>query len=518
MGKSWLLVALLVCSNITTLFAQQDSLRGNEWAMGIRRQKVSFVGDTALSEAIPVGFTNPFYFLYSAVSCACDTSGHLALVTDGFSACNKFGDSILNGGSVLNNSCMTLEYGNKCFGANRTLVLPKSATEYYVFYCAYSDKYCYQFFDSAIADTFMLDELRYSVIDMGAAQGVGTVTTHNKLLIGSYDFPRLNASNLTATRHANGRDWWLIKPSGQNRELKFKFLVSPHGISGPFVQEIKHQLVPLFSNDNFGQSTFSADGSLYAECSFGSSFTIYDFDRCTGELALKRIIEPSRLRKHLHYANEPEWLGACFSPNGKYLYMCDFHHVYQLDLAEPNDTLAFMDISQEDTIYFPEYSSMQLTPTGQIWLGCWAGASPFINAIMRPNEKGLACTFKFNYATLLSNTLEPPNLPNYKLGALAGSACDSLTPKDTIKPWGLYPNPASNNVYISLPATAQDIAAGQQAQVFIYASNGTLVHKQLMSVPANKILNLSVNHLAKALYFVQVVYKGERKIWKVVVG
>jgi hypothetical protein len=510
------IVVILLCIS-TSLFAQQDSLRGKEWGMGLRRQRVRFMGDTVVADSIPIGFSNPFYFLSSAVSCVCDTSGLLALVTDGYTACNANGDSILNGGSHLNNSCISVNENNSSAQANITLVLPKSAVEYYVFYTTFSDSACYWYYDSSTGGAFRLDQLRYSIIDMALANGRGSVTLHNELLLEKYSYPALNASSLTATRHANGRDWWLVKASGRDRKEKYIYLVSPYGITGPTVQHFAHDTVPFFSNGVLGQSTFSADGTLYAECSYGSSFTIYDFDRCSGTLALKRIIEPSRLRKHLHYPQEPKWTGACFSPNGKYLYMCDFHHVYQLDLAEPNDTLAFIDISQEDTVYFPEYSSMQLTPTGQIWLGCWAAASPFINAIMRPNGKGLACTFKFNYATLLSNTLEPPNLPNYKLGALAGSACDSLTPKDTIKPWGLYPNPASNNVYISLPATAQDIAVGQQAQVFIYASNGTLVHKQVMGIPANKILNLSVNHLAKALYFVQVVYKGERKIWKVVV-
>jgi hypothetical protein len=425
-----------------------------------------------------------------------------------------------NGGGHLNNACMSEVYGNKNAYPNTTLVLPKSGTQYYIFYCAVSDSICYQYFyDSLnIQDTFHFDEIRYTIVDMALNSGRGAVTSASNLLYTQHEYPWLHFSNFTATRHGNGRDWWLVKPSGQDRTSKYKFIVTASGVVQAPTSFFTDQLVTTaFGYDAVGQSTFSQDGTLYAECSVGSKISIYNFNRCSGEFTLQRIMEPSNLRSHVHPPVGADWTGLSFSPNGKFLYLSDFHHIYQIELAEPNDQVAFMDVSVEDTTDFPLYSSMQLTPTGHIWLGHASGTCEYINAIMQPNKKGLACDFRFDYAQLLSNTNEPPNLPYYGLGALAGSVCDSLTPKDTIKPWALYPNPASNTVYISLPATAQDILAGQQAQVFIYASNGTLVHKQVLGIPPNKILNLSVNHLAKALYFVQVVYKGERKIWKVVV-
>ncbi len=84
---------------------------------------------------------------------------------------------------------------------------------------------------------------------------------------------------LTATRHANGRDWWIITQAQDVDTTYRKLLITPQGIQGPFLQKIgpgDH------ARRFFGQMVFSLDGSTLAAASANSTIDIFDFDRCTG--------------------------------------------------------------------------------------------------------------------------------------------------------------------------------------------------------------------------------------------
>jgi hypothetical protein len=48
----------------------------------------------------------------------------------------------------------------------------------------------------------------YSIIDMNLDNGKGDVISKNNILISD----TLASGNITACKHANGRDWWVIEP------------------------------------------------------------------------------------------------------------------------------------------------------------------------------------------------------------------------------------------------------------------------------------------------------------------
>lgn len=83
---------------------------------------------------------------------------------------------------------------------------------------------------------------------------------------------------LTAIKHANGRDWWVIAHRFHTSKY-YKLLLTPQGIQG-----IYEQIIGSDSMNDIGvQATFSPDGSKYCISNYGGWFDYMNFDRCSGE-------------------------------------------------------------------------------------------------------------------------------------------------------------------------------------------------------------------------------------------
>jgi Secretion system C-terminal sorting domain len=414
---------------------------------------------------------------------------------------NAKGDTIKGGGGNINNVCYHKRNNFHNGITNNSIIIPKGNNQFYIFYSAMSEEKCNAYYPPTILDTFNFDEIRYSLVDMNANNRDGEIIKRNVQLVKTVS-PWVSQASITATRHANGRDWWVVKSSALERRFKYIFLVTPDTII-MHIQDMGNVFNVGFVFDYYGQNNFSMDGSLYAECSGNSPITIYDFDRCSGMFSLNRVIEPTPYKDQT-FDNYSDWSGVCFSPNNKYLYTCDQHHVYQLNLAEPNDALATIKVSQLDTSSnFPKYSGLQITPTGVLYIGHWNGVSKDINAIMKPDEYGLASEFKFDYIRLLSNTNEPPNIPNYGLGALAGSPCDTIR----IKPntWLLYPNPANAVIKLKVPITNKL----QAVKITVYNMHGQIVLDNNYTLNLDYEININTTALANGLYYLKAASGGE---------
>jgi hypothetical protein len=432
------------------LFAQKNFSK--EWYMGSPNYKITFNGDTAYSQLLkPTDIKFPRTLKSNAN--ICDSSGNFLFSSNALQLYNKYGE-LIDSSKYNIGDTMVLTFGLYP-AANQSIILPKGPNQFYVFTCTQSDQKAYDYY-VGVEDTFDFDQILYSVVDMSANNGKGAIIENQKLLLQARS-PWISKSNFTCTRHANGRDWWLIKPSARDRNIKYKYLVTPDTILAS--QEIEYKNFGRLNNDNVGQSCFSADGTWYVECNKESPHTIYRFDRCEGKFTLVRQIEMSKYNK----INTTRYDGVCFSPNNKYLYTSDGWYIYQIDLAEPNDSMAIKCVSEQDTILFPMfYNTMQITPTGQLHMGSWAGISPFQNAIMRPNEYGLASGYKTDYIVSSLPYVswknapfnDPPNMPFFELGALKGSPCDTLNKIEIVNPhknWNVYPNPTTDKLTIEVP-------------------------------------------------------------------
>jgi len=317
------------------------------------------------------------------------------------------------------------------------LVLPKpgSSTQYYIFH---------ESADWVVThgNSWELPlNLSYSVVDMNLDSGRGAIT--NEKNIHAID-DTLPLGRITACKHANGRDWWIIVHQYWT-DYYYKILLTPNGISEPYMQQIG------FVHDKYdpvGQAIFSRDGSRYVYLSYDSTMEIMDFDRCTGSFsnAVTITISDSNLAT----------LSSAFSPSGQYLYVSTNHHIYQYDTWTTNigSTRTIVATYDGFTVmgFHSTFFCMQLAPDNKIYISTYEGTN-VMHVINNPDQPGLACNLIQHHLTLPSyNAFGLPNSPNYDLGALSGSSCDSLNAGVEWPPIdgsvSLFPNPVSSLLYL----------------------------------------------------------------------
>ena len=125
------------------------------------------------------------------------------------------------------------------------------------------------------------EHIHYSIIDRTQNEGQGAVVLRKELLAQD----TFDAGKLSACKHANGRDWWILMPEQFSNRFH-RFLLTPDGIDTMGVQIIGEP-VP----SGLGQATFSSDGTKHVRYNGISvigrenMLRMYDFDRCTGLLS-----------------------------------------------------------------------------------------------------------------------------------------------------------------------------------------------------------------------------------------
>ena len=364
----------------------------------------------------------------------CDTSGNLLFYTNGIVVANHLHE-IMENGSGLNPG--NVADGSEFWGYRNiqgalVLPLPESDSIFYLIHqrIEYPNPNI-----SVHGSTLFLTQ-----IDMGKNNGLGKVISKNEAIINDI----LETGNLTATRHANGRDWWILHGKFDSNEF-YTLLLTPDGLENQGIQE-----VGILAPTGLGQAVFSPDGSKYAKLdlvsiSAGNFLNIYDFDRCTGELD-----------NHIQIMH-PDSAGAgglAISPNSRYLYVPSQTLVYQYDLwasdiESTKDTVAIYDGYTDSTGLASTFFMAQLAPNGKIYINASNGVKE-LHVINSPDSAGVACDLQQHSLLLPTfNKLSLPNFPNYRLGALEDSPCDTLETA-TINPLlentelSLYPNPAQD--------------------------------------------------------------------------
>jgi len=121
--------------------------------------------------------------------------------------------------------------------------------------------------------------LMYSVVDASGDGGDGEVVSKsNSILTDS-----LLGEYVSATRHGNGRDWWVVVPRRLNNSFQLS-LLSPDGVEYKGIQDFNACGFEIDSMHCCSQSAFSTDGSKYFR-NGPESLLVLDFDRCTGTLS-----------------------------------------------------------------------------------------------------------------------------------------------------------------------------------------------------------------------------------------
>lgn len=383
-----------------------------------------------------------------AAACS-DSVGRLLFYTNGLRIFNRnrrliqFGDTI-NPGPLwirLNqNPGVYLNY----FGA-QCIPAPGRRNCYYLFHHAYK---------LGQGNTLLNTPLYYTLIDMGANGGEGKVLEKNRIMIEG------DLIQLALTKHANGRDWWLLVAQ-QSEHIYTRFLISDQGVSVPIQQ---------YTGFNFSKPElaslclFSPDGTRYLRGDAENGCHLFDFNRCTGELS-NYLLLPEREAEGIFRMG-----ASVFSPDSRFLYCNQPGQIVQFDLEAPDlgyysiDTVQRFDLFTYPFDFFPVgFDWPQLGPDGKIYYSA-SSSTRWMHIMHRPNLPGIACEVQ-NHALFLPryNDLTICFFPNYRLGVWEGSPCDTL-PK---RPSGGFSN-TSYELFLERQAKAvhnQPVSVGKSPSV-----------------------------------------------------
>jgi hypothetical protein len=274
--------------------------------------------------------------------------------------------------------------------------------------------------------------LFYSVIDLTQNGGLGAVTQKNIQLLS------VNVCDgLQAIKHGNGRDWWVFVHSWYSvNDTFYKFLVTPQGVLGPYIQTVGTSYYQGFTNINFSKS-----GNKVAIINPMDVFELYDFDRCSGDFS-----NPQYLNLPTGFAPFYHMWSCEFSPDEELLYVSTHNvqsYIYQVNLSDLNPW------STRDTLWMQDSlvntgGQLELGPDNKIYYSStwYDGIHNFypypdsqyyqenmnLGVINNPNMIGINCDFQ-PYSFYLGGKrtyLGLPNNPEYDMIAMGGSICDTL--------------------------------------------------------------------------------------------
>lgn len=338
-----------------------------------------------------------------------DSLGNLLFYTNGIYIANANNDTMVNG-SGLNPGTYTTQHVNQGLRVKQgNLILPMPGTPnvYYLFHETMD-------LDATVNDNRPF-EIYYSVIDMTQDSGRGAVVQKNVVLLSD----TLTIGSITACKHANGRDWWIVFHKGRGRRY-YEYLLTPNGLQGPYVQDIGYSILP---RDWSWQSCFSPDGNKYASVFTKDTFDIMDFDRCTG--LFSNCIS-------IYLKDSANGRGIAFSPNSQLIYISSMNYVYQYSMnSNPIDSSKFILASFDrfaDPIppFFVTFYLSQLALNGKIYI-ISGNSTRWLSVVNTPDSLGFRCNFlEHSFLLPTVNAFTIPNFPNYFLGKVSGSVCDSL--------------------------------------------------------------------------------------------
>ena len=392
---------------------------------------------TLMNERIALGFT------VASVSMS-DKYGNLLFYSNGCDIATRDHEIMENGsglnpGQISDDNC---HYGYGYTSGQQSMLslpIPDSSTKYILFH----DRV------NKVPDSFRLyTDLNYTIIDMSHNNGKGKVIQKNIPVLSD---TIVGAGNITAVKHTNGVDWWVIKQDYKYTNRYYKILVTAENVSLHGEQSIGKTWIA----DGGSQASFSADGTKYFRFSRFDGLYIMDFDRSTGIFSNF---------KNLPTTQEGLFNGASFSPNGRFIYMGNGPSLYQVDLDDDTlraDLIAEWDGFIGNNLGQPTYFGMMQTgPDCRIYM-LTSYCLEYMHIIMKPDEKGTACDVRQHAIKFDTPVCNIPHFPNYRLDTpydycnpeivvLTGTN-DITTGIDSKAKMTISPNPSSGDFVITAP-------------------------------------------------------------------
>lgn len=238
---------------------------------------------------------------------------------------------------------------------------------------------------------------------------------------------------LTAIRHGNGRDWWVLARRSAdylNTNAFVAWLLTPSGIEYVAISAAGLRATVV------GELVASNKGDLLALASHrGNSWIgLFKFDRCTG---LATLVD-SLVRQH----PKDRYYGVSFDKSDSFVYVMSDPNgsLYRMNWPadELNMSLVYT-MNNQLGVYPNGAGALELSPNDKIYIVYVYDVLPdpnqfpeltrYLGSIDPSKTFGQQVdTFSVLLPDTVNRTYSLPHFPNYKLGALVGSPCDSLSP------------------------------------------------------------------------------------------
>jgi hypothetical protein len=473
---------------------QGRPFNGNPRTAGYRFDSFSGV-DTAKF------FTIPFYF-YIVGGNISDQNGQVLFFTNGYtlgipdSLIATNGDSLGCSPNEAQVDSNTYAYGNGFLNSMLILPQPGDSSRYQMIHTnpfyGNTDPLCYscalKLFNSEV------------VID---SNGTVAITQKNQIVFSD----TLAVGGMTATKHGNGRDWWIVVFPAYESYYHL-LLLSPNGITHTI-----HSLpVPPCREYN---TRFSPDGeklALLGNLGNPNAYSLLDFDRCTG------ILGNPRLAFNFDQSYPP-W-GCCFSPDSRYIYTSNTFSIYRYDTQASNFSASRETIFYTNSFFLDTFAgnptnlfTMYPSYDGRIYLNSTSTVNVY-SWIENPNAPAAQVEFHYmeGFFRKLNNGTTTVH-PNYHLGPKVGSACDTLgltVGLNTNEPLevSIFPNPGNGKLYLQY-----EPPRNKSGWLCIYDAAGKLHLKTELAQWTNQ-KELDLTSLAEGMYAFHFDIEGRTTTFK----
>lgn len=282
-------------------------------------------------------------------------TGSLLFYTNGVNVWNKLHLQMLNGFGLLG--------GQSSTQSAIILKQPGNTNLYYIF--TVGD------LSGASGSTFS-----YSIVDINLNAGLGDVTIKNTLIYTP------TSEKLTATKHCNGIDWWIMTHDQGNNTFRAVLLTSL-GVSTSTWSNVGTTITSV-GGGSIGSMKFNQQGTKLAVAYYSLNKTcIYNFNNSTGVVSVE---------VNLPTSNGP--YGLEFSPNGNYLYVSynSAGFIHQIRLC--NNIITAVNVGSSGTFV----GSLQLQNDGRIYCSRSTVGGSTLGIIYDPD------LLSPNYVASVSNT------------------------------------------------------------------------------------------------------------------
>jgi len=415
-----------------------------------------------------------------------------------------------------------------------------------------SDTNIYYLFDFSWKRTLSGNGFAYWKIDVSANNGSGKwiqsfPIPHNTgfdWVPALSNIPSSASNEATTIKHGNGRDFWIIQKTAANSTTSPVYNAYNNGyLIYPFINDSLYfpsfqSFIPGITENVCanGRLVATEDGSMFANFHRLGYLELYDFDRCSGIISNRRIID-SRANAITTWNNLP-FTSIAFSQDSRFLYASNLDTIWQYDLINPvlsaiqsSKQIVWYDTLQEDSL---GVYSLSLAPNGKIYFSIASVGGPYfycpnnngilpdskfttwLGIIEHPEVSGVGCSVQ-TYGLYLQGGKSFAALPhryNLNLGPLIGSPCDSFTaveeallsPEMLIK---VAPNPTQTEATLTW--------SGVPEGTFVLRDMlGRAVLSEVLNAP-NGTTRLELSALPKGIYLWQVQSAGYSKNGKLVV-